>query len=265
MEPGTYYVGITRVLFLGGSTPTITAPVSNPRIDLVTADSTGTIAVVTGTENASPMAPSYPAGKLVLAEIYNVVGETALYDVDNQQTGQGYVSNDVRPAMAPPYISDPSQIGFNANILVQTGMIAMWSTTTAPPAAGFCVRGKLSPRTTYATLFALISTTFGIGDGSTTFNVPDMSGRVPVGVGTGTGGGASGNGAPSGGSALTARALADWLGEETHVLASSEMPSHTHSVQTYTITSGGSTGVAQGNTTTAGAYNTAATGGGGAQ
>jgi hypothetical protein len=110
VEPGTYYVGATRVLYLGGSTPTVTAPVSHPRIDIVTADSSGTIALVTGTENASPVAPSYPANKLVLVEIYNVVGETALYDNDNQQTGQGYVSNDVRPAMAPPYISSASQV-----------------------------------------------------------------------------------------------------------------------------------------------------------
>jgi hypothetical protein len=108
-EPGTYYVGTTRVLYLGGSTGTITAPVSHPRIDLVTADSSGTIALVTGTENASPVPPSYPVNKLVLAEIMNVVGETALYDNDNQQTGQGYVYNDVRPAMAPPYLSSTTQ------------------------------------------------------------------------------------------------------------------------------------------------------------
>ncbi len=111
VDPGTYYVGTTRVLFLGGSTSTITAPSSHPRIDLVTADSSGTIALVTGTENASPVAPSYPANKLVLAEVYNVVGETALYDNDNQQSGQGYVYNDVRPALAPPYIGSASQIG----------------------------------------------------------------------------------------------------------------------------------------------------------
>jgi hypothetical protein len=110
VQPGTYYVGSTRVLFLGGSTPTVTAPSSHPRIDLVTADSSGTIALVTGTENASPVAPSYPANKLVLAEVFNVVGETALYDNDNQQSGQGYVYNDVRPSLAPPYISSTSQI-----------------------------------------------------------------------------------------------------------------------------------------------------------
>jgi hypothetical protein len=110
VQPGTYYVGKTRVLFLGGSTPTFTAPSTNPRIDLVTADSSGTIALVTGTENASPVAPAYPANKLVLAEISHLVGEVALYDNDNQQTGQGFVLNDVRPFNAPPYISDPSQV-----------------------------------------------------------------------------------------------------------------------------------------------------------
>jgi hypothetical protein len=110
VQPGTYYVGTTRVLFLGGSTPTFTAPVSHPRIDLVTADSTGTIALVTGTENVSPSAPAYPANKIVLAEIYNVVGETGLYDVDNQQSGQGYVYNDVRPFFPGGYISSLSQV-----------------------------------------------------------------------------------------------------------------------------------------------------------
>ena len=46
----------------------------------------------------------------MLAEIYNVVSETALYDNDNQQTGQGYVLNDVRPSLAPAYISSVSQV-----------------------------------------------------------------------------------------------------------------------------------------------------------
>ena len=46
--------------------------------------------------------------------------------------------------------------------------------------------GSAVSRTTYATLFAEIGTTFGTGDGSTTFNLPDMRGRFPVGVGTHT-------------------------------------------------------------------------------
>lgn len=110
VEDGAYYIGTTRVLFTGGSTTTFTAPVSNPRIDLITADSSGTIALVTGTENARPVAPSYPANKAVLAEVYHVVGETALYDFENQQAGQGYISNDVRPTLLIPYISSLTQV-----------------------------------------------------------------------------------------------------------------------------------------------------------
>src|ERR1700728_1624774 len=112
VEDGTYYIGTTRVLFTGGSTPTFTAPVSHPRIDIVTADSSGTIAVTNGTESVTPSAPSYPANKVVICEVYHVVGETALYDNENQQNGEGYILNDVRPIVAPTYISSLSQIGF---------------------------------------------------------------------------------------------------------------------------------------------------------
>jgi hypothetical protein len=110
VEDGVYYIGNTRVIFLGASTPTFTAPVSNPRIDLVTADSSGTIAVVTGTESGSPTAPSYPSNKIVLCEVMHVVGETALYDLENQQSGEGYILNDVRPVFGGAYISSTSQV-----------------------------------------------------------------------------------------------------------------------------------------------------------
>lgn len=46
--------------------------------------------------------------------------------------------------------------------------------------------GSAVSRTTYATLFVFLSTSWGAGDGSTTFNVPDFRGRVLVGSGTGT-------------------------------------------------------------------------------
>jgi len=97
VEDGTYYINGTRYLFTGGSTPTVTAPVSNPRIDVLTIDTSGTLAWTTGTENASPVAPSYPSDKLAICELYNVVSETALYDNEDQQVSQGYILNDVRP------------------------------------------------------------------------------------------------------------------------------------------------------------------------
>jgi microcystin-dependent protein len=64
-------------------------------------------------------------------------------------------------------------------------MMMMYAGTSVPTGFLAC-DGSAVSRTTYAALFAVISTTWGIGDGSTTFNVPDMRDRVPIGSGTGT-------------------------------------------------------------------------------
>jgi microcystin-dependent protein len=55
---------------------------------------------------------------------------------------------------------------------------------TAPNSAFVFPTGQAISRTTYATLFAAMSTTYGVGDGSTTFNLPDKRGRVSAGVDT---------------------------------------------------------------------------------
>src|SRR5579862_9775280 len=110
VEDGTYYIGTTRVLFTGGSTPTVTAPVSHPRIDVLSINSSGVLSWTTGTESVTPSAPTYPTGVMVICELYNVVGETALYDNENQQTNEGYIYNDVRPTLGGTYISSASQV-----------------------------------------------------------------------------------------------------------------------------------------------------------
>lgn len=91
---------------------------------------------------------------------------------------------------------------------------------TSAPTGWFICNGAAVSRTTYADLFAVIGTLFGVGDGSTTFNIPDARGRVAVGVGSGSG--------------LTTRALAATGGEENHLLSSAEMPSHTHTQNAHT-------------------------------
>lgn len=96
----------------------------------------------------------------------------------------------------------------------QAGDIKMTGATTY--AGWLLCDGTAVSRTTYADLFAAIGTAFGVGDGSTTFNVPDARGRAPIGVGTGSG--------------LTARAMGVKVGEETHVLTTAELAAHTHSV-----------------------------------
>jgi microcystin-dependent protein len=265
VEPGTFYVGITQVVFLGASTPAFAAPASNPRIDILTIDSSGTLAITQGSENVSPVAPTYPTGKLVICEVYNVVGETAIYDNANQSASQGYISKDARGFQSVFYIGDNSQIGagvIQASNLANagtcaTGSVVMFAASSPPAGWIVCDGSSLLRAGTYATLFAAIGTTFGNADGSH-FNIPDMRGRVPIGVGTGTGGGASGNGLPTGGSALTARALADWLGEETHVLSIGEMPAHTHP----SVLVAGAGGAVSAGSSTASSSNTGSTGSG---
>lgn len=102
IEPGVIYVNGTEVYFLGGATPAVTAPASNPRIDLLTIDNTGTLAWTTGAENASPVPPAYPINKMPICEIRNVVGQTIINDNENQATGQGFILNDVRPFLDDP-------------------------------------------------------------------------------------------------------------------------------------------------------------------
>lgn len=67
-----------------------------------------------------------------------------------------------------------------------TGMILASSSNTIPSGFLLCDGSAIS-RTTYASLFAIISTNFGIGDGSTTFNLPDGRGGVLRGAGTSSG------------------------------------------------------------------------------
>jgi microcystin-dependent protein len=54
--------------------------------------------------------------------------------------------------------------------------------STAPNSSFAFPFGQAVSRTTYAALFTLLSTTYGAGDGSTTFNIPDLRGRVPAGA-----------------------------------------------------------------------------------
>lgn len=73
---------------------------------------------------------------------------------------------------------------FITNSMVPAGVIMPYGGSSAPIDWLLC-DGTAVNRTTYATLFAVISTTYGVGDGATTFNLPDLRGRAIVGSGTG--------------------------------------------------------------------------------
>ena len=83
-----------------------------------------------------------------------------------------------------------------ANFMVPTGTIVMWGSSSVGAHWLICDGLEVS-RTTYADLFAVIGTTFGVGDSETTFNLPDLRQRFPLGkASSGTGstlGGSGGN------------------------------------------------------------------------
>ncbi len=96
------------------------------------------------------------------------------------------------------------------------GTIIIWPINFAPRGWAYC-QGQLLSISQNTALFSLLGTTYG-GDGRTTFGLPDMQGRVPVGAGHGAG--------------LTARTLGQKGGNEQTNLTVANLPAHTHSAST---------------------------------
>lgn len=125
--------------------------------------------------------------------------------------------------------------------LERVGNISLWGSDTAPTGTLFC-NGQAVSRTTYADLFTAIGTTYGTGDNSTTFNVPDFRGRAPFGsddMGT-----SAASRVTTAGSGVDGATLGASGGAETVTLTSSTIPSHTHTGTTAaggTHTHGGTT------------------------
>jgi microcystin-dependent protein/uncharacterized protein YaiE (UPF0345 family) len=107
--------------------------------------------------------------------------------------------------------------GFN----VSTGFILAFG-VAAPPSGWLACNGSAVSRTTYSALYALIGTTYGAGNGSSTFNVPDLRGRTLIG----TDGLAAGSFTSNLG---TLDNIGGIGGAQNHTLTTAQMPAHTHS------------------------------------
>lgn len=113
--------------------------------------------------------------------------------------------------------------------LLPAGMVSASSRPDVPPGWLLC-DGSAVSRTTYSRLWAAIGTTYGSGDGSTTFHLPDFRGRVPVGKDD-MGGTASGR-VTSGVSGIDGAVLGATGGSQnsTGTIGGSQSISHTHAI-----------------------------------
>jgi microcystin-dependent protein len=107
--------------------------------------------------------------------------------------------------------------------IIPSGTLLFSASSVAPTGYLLC-NGAAVSRTDYAALFTAIGTSWGAGDGSTTFNVPDYRGRFPVGVGTTTGL-VDRDGNPVSGNTYVLGATG---GEEDVKLIQAELPAHSH-------------------------------------
>jgi len=97
---------------------------------------------------------------------------------------------------------------------------------TSAPALWLLAFGQAISRTTYAALFAVIGTAFGVGDGVTTFNVPDYRGRV--GIGKDNMGGVAANRITAALSGITGTTLGATGGAESATLVTANLAAHSH-------------------------------------
>lgn len=179
--------------------------------------------------------------------LVNFAGNTCDITVEigsPSQTSAGAASAGVIPALNPNGQIDQTMI----TSALTVGEIKAFATPAAPSQWLLCY-GQAVSRTTYSALFAAIGTTWGAGDGSTTFNLPDLRGRTLAGVDSM--GGTAASRVTSAGSGVNGASLGAVGGSElmqshTHVVND---PGHSHSTNLSSVleyVSGGTYGTPSG-------------------
>lgn len=129
----------------------------------------------------------------------------SFYEVQNPPNYSVYRSNKTQSAV---------QDNLPITSLVPVGTVLQYAAATAPAGYLLCDGSAIS-RISYKNLFTIIGTTYGVGDGSTTFNLPNVQGKVIVGLDA---------------AQTEFDALAETGGAKTHTLTVGEIPSHNHAI-----------------------------------
>lgn len=194
---------------------------SNQRYDLVvwkindpddggSAGRNATIERVAGTAATSPTVPATPASATLLAVVGPFTSSTTSITTS--------MIHDAQSGTGP---SEAANAHLISGLRRECGVMEPFAGPVAwvPNGAVLCANQELS-RTTYADLFAVIGTSWGAGNGTTTFNAPDLRGRSPFGL--------DNMGGSDAGRLAASNALGGTGGAETHTLTSTEMPTHSH-------------------------------------
>lgn len=134
------------------------------------------------------------------------------------------INDAIRQMMADlAVLRDDLISGSGAYAFIPIGTVMVWADDN-PPSNFLKLNGAAISRTVHAALFAKWGIRYGAGNGSTTFNLPNVGGRALIGAGNGAG--------------LTPRGVGDAGGAEKHKLTESEMPSHGHNFSGSTSSAG---------------------------
>lgn len=154
----------------------------------------------------------------------NILGGAAIYDATSdgsnmrtalmEVTGAGQSHENRQPFLPVSYFIATDDVDPDEN----TGELRIYPDVA--PTGWLICDGSAVSRSTFSDLFAVIGVTYGIGDGSTTFNLPDLSGRIPIHVGQ---------------SNVTTNnyTLGQLVGEASVTLDITEVPLHTHIIDSY--------------------------------
>jgi microcystin-dependent protein len=179
---------------------------------------------VTNTEIADSTILSHNIAPLaIVTDIINNLAVTEPKLADGCALPRNFTTSCVGNASLADGCVTIDKLGSDVIALIQAsylppGTIIANASTVVPNGYLNCDGSQIS-RTIFSALFAQIGGYYGAGDGSTTFNLPDLRGRSPIGAGQGAG--------------LSNRYLGEYSGEENHVLSVNEMPYHNHSIIDY--------------------------------